>query len=310
MAWRRTLSIMQSFATLDLPRGTAVVCHDAGAANIVVAGLRASGRVDWRAVMQGPAAAIWTRAFGEPAPFGDVREALAGAPMLISGTGWASMLEHDARACARASGVPSVAVIDHWVNYQARFERGGQTVLPDAFWVTDEYSQAEARRVFGPQARIECVRNDYIEAQLRAIGAVTPTSAPTLLYVLEPARADWGKGRPGEFQALDYFAGRFSDLNLPAGVRILLRPHPSDPPGKYDDWLAANAQLRAALDTEPDIGVSIGHARWLAGCESFALVLGLLAGRQVICTLPPWAPACRLPHKGLIHMKDFESGST
>lgn len=306
MARRRTLSTMRNFVTPELPPGTAVVCHDAGAANIIVAGLRASGRSDWRPVMHGPAHALWTRAFGEPGT-ADLHDTIARAPMLLSGTGWASTLEHDARRIARDAGVPSVAVIDHWVNYAARFERDGEVVWPDVFWVTDEYAEAEARRVFGAQARIECVRNEYVEAQLAAIAAVAPASPAELLYVLEPTRNDWGRGEPGEFQALDQFVRLLPALGLPDALRIVLRPHPSDPPGKYDAWLSAQHDARMVLDVEPDIGVSIGRARWIAGCESFALVLGLRAGRDVICTLPAWAPACRLPHRGMIHLKDIES---
>jgi hypothetical protein len=33
------------------------------------------------------------------------------------------------------------------------------------------------------------------------------------------------------------------------------------------------------------------------------MVIALAAGRKVVCTLPPWAPECTLPHDGLIHLK-------
>ena len=50
---------------------------------------------------------------------------------------------------------------------------------------------------------------------------------------------------------------------------------------------------------------SISKSSFVVGCESFALVIALLAGKEVYCSLPPWAPNCRLPHDGLVHLKNF-----
>ncbi len=42
------------------------------------------------------------------------------AASIITGTGWASDLEHSARLLAASHGKPTIAVIDHWVNYEAK----------------------------------------------------------------------------------------------------------------------------------------------------------------------------------------------
>lgn len=285
----------------DLPLRTAVVCHDAGAANIVIAGLLESGRSDWRAYMQEPAEKLWKAAFPGVALCGSLDKALEGAELLVTGTGWASDIEHEARRLAQLRGVKSAAVIDHWVNYAERFARHGETVWPDEFWVTDEYALEIALRTFPGEAVFQ-VPNHYIERQLRDISQVEKTGEPELLYVLEPVRADWGRGIPGEFQALDYFFSRLPELGLPAEAVIRLRPHPSDPNGKYSRWIDLHPEMNIRLDTSLSITESLGRATWVAGCESFALVLALMAGRKVYCTLPPWAPLCRLPHGGLIQL--------
>jgi len=46
----------------------------------------------------------------------------------------------------------------------------------------------------------------------------------------------------------------------------------------------------------------------VVGCESFALVVALAAGRRVCSTLPPWAPPCRLPQPGIVRLADRWSG--
>ncbi|MFJ9450921.1 hypothetical protein [Herbaspirillum sp. NPDC101397] len=291
--------------TPDYPSSTAVICHDAGAANVIIAALKHSGRTDWRACMQGPAYRLWIESFPEIPVYETPEEALEGVELLISGTGWASDCEHLARLAARRMNIPSVAVIDHWVNYAERFVRDAEVVWPDEFWVTDEDALAIAQASF-PGARVVQVENWYLRQQLAKIAAVPRPLMPELLYVLEPARSDWGRGHPGEFQALDYFVEKLSLLDLPSTIQIRLRPHPSDPLGKYDDWIRRHPQLNLILDDSPAIFESLGRADWVAGCESFALALALQAGRVVYCTQPPWAPPCRLPQSGLIRLGELD----
>lgn len=288
-------------AALSKVHSAAVVCHDAGAANIVIAGLMTTGRSDWRAYMQGPAEKLWGEAFSDVASCHTLDSAMEGVELLVTGTGWASDVEHKARVLAKSYGVFSIAVIDHWVNYEERFVRNGKTVWPDEFWVTDEYALEIARHTF-PDRIVRLLPNHYVEMQLRDIAQEEVTGAPELLYVLEPTRNDWGRGIPGEFQALDYFVRHLPNLGLPSGTIIRLRPHPSDTRGKYDDWIAGHPNLNIQQDVSLNITKSLGRASWVAGCESFALVLGLMAGRKCYCTLPPWAPACRLPHRGLVSL--------
>jgi len=287
----------------------AVVCHDAGACNVILPWLRRPD-LSQRAVMDGPAARLYRSRFGAAAAVPDanapdaaLEAALRGAAMLLSGTGWASDLEHRARRLARARGVFSVAVIDHWINYPMRFERDGETVWPDEFWVTDERALAIAQTAF-PGAVVRCFDNLYLRAEAAAIAPQPPS--PQVLVVLEPARSDWGRGVAGEFQALDHFMQRRAEAGVPDTAPIRLRPHPSDPPGKYDAWIAAQRQRFAgadvALDHHATLAGAIGASTWVVGCESMALVIALAAGRRVVSTLPPWAPPCRLPQPGIARL--------
>ena len=295
---------MQNLMAIKLPIRTAVVCHDAGAANVVIAALLETGRNDWRSYMQGPAEKIWKTTFPQVALYDSIAQVIDGSELLITGTGWASNIEHEARRNARIQGVKSIAVIDHWVNYAERFVRNGEQILPDEFWVTDKYALEITRSTF-PGKFVLHVPNYYVAKQLHDIALVEKPKFPELLYVLEPMRSDWGRGVPGEFQALDYFISCLPNLALPASIAICLRPHPSDLHGKYDDWIKRHANLNIKLDESINITNSLGRAQWVVGCQSFALVLALMAGRTVYCTMPPWAPLCLLPHKGIVNLKNL-----
>lgn len=290
---------------LDLSSPAAVVCHDAGAANVILAWMRAEEGCDWRVVMQGPAAKLWAEVGIPNAKRYDMLEqAIEGATVLLSGTGWASDLEHESRRLARSRRIRSVAVIDHWVNYKERFIRQGEIVFPDEIVVTDDYALREAERCF-PGLKIHSRPNLYLEGLVRQISlADRPESQ--VLYVLEPIRADWGKLLAGEFQALDYFVSNIAKLGIAQDSLVRLRPHPSDVAGKYDEWLKRHRGLHVMLDDSPSLASAISKVEWVAGCETYAMVVALAAGRRVVSTLPPWAHRCRLPHSAIISLRDME----
>jgi len=277
---------------LDVP--LAVVCHDAGACNVILPWLqRRSFQV--RAVMQGPALRLWRARFGNAPLCHSLDEALRGARLLLSGTGWASALEHDARVMAQQRGVRSVALIDHWVNYPQRFVRDGHTQWPDEFWVTDDDALQLARWHF-PASRVRLQHNGYLAEQVAAVRPMADIDQGVLV-VMEPMRTDWGRGTAGEWQALDWFMQQRVAAGIPALAPIKLRPHPSDEAGKYATWLARHPAVQ--LDGSASLAEALQGTRWVVGCESYALVVALAAGRTVFTSLPPWAPRCRLPQAGI-----------
>ena len=303
----------QQLSTLPphLKSPIAVVCHDAGAANLVFAWLRGwahSGLLDqheFRLVLQGPALVAWeAQALALPNMqlHTELHTAFEGAHCVLTGTGWASSLEHDARKLASSLHISSIAVIDHWVNYQPRFERAGEVVLPNTLWVSDPYAAVMATHIFKGIPVIE-LPNIYLQDMVKAIPPVQQ-DCRNVLYVLEPIRNEWGRRLAGEFQALDFFVQHLAQMVGPEPVYISLRPHPSDMPGKYDAWIQAHAHLNVALDTRPSLNQAIEHAKWVVGAESFAMVVADAAGRQTYSSLPPWAHRCQLPQTSIKHLRD------
>ncbi|MEM7689137.1 MAG: hypothetical protein AAF291_08955 [Pseudomonadota bacterium] len=277
----------------------AVAIHDAGAANMIAAWVAAAKRPPKVVIAQGPARAIWEQRFGEASIKNDVQR-IAEAGILISGTGWASDLEHRARIEAAKRRIMSIAVVDHWVNYAMRFERKGVVQLPDAIWVGDADALRIAHGAF-PKVKIAQYPNLYLSEQARAAGP--SPEAGDILFLAEPARSDWGREEPGEFQALDHFAERRGAAGIRSDTPMRLRPHPSDPDGKYDDWIARHPAI--SLDRSPNMAAALRGARWVVGLNSAGLVIALEAGRAVICALPAHAPRCVLPHTGIIRLADL-----
>jgi hypothetical protein len=294
---------MESFVIPDLAMPVGIVCHDAGGANQILAMVCAANLCGISVYMEGPAKILWDAAFSGGHSSSNLSDLLANAKTLVTGTGWASNLEHEARVQARDRGIYSIAVLDHWTNYAERFDRDSVEVLPDEIWVVDECALRLARKIF-PSVKIMLFPDCYADQQARRIAPLSAVVKNELLYLLEPMRSGWGHDELGEFQALHYFFENLKQLALPEDTVIRLRPHPSDPAGKYDGFLAVPHQHQVLMDSG-DLTEALSRARWVAGCQTYAMTLALKAGRIVYCSLPPWAPACKLPHKGLIHIKDL-----
>ena len=293
---------MASSLQFDPCRPFGVVCHDAGGANQVIAMLQRRSWSPTVACMAGPASLLWQQAFPDQCFVSDLPH-LAGLDTLITGTGWASTLEHDARHCAREAGIKLVSVLDHWTNYASRFSRRGTVVLPDELWVVDEYAETLAQETF-PDIPVIRQPDYYAEREIAAVAPMSPRFHNELLYVLEPMRSDWGRSEPGEVQALRFFLMLMPELGIPPGTVVRLRPHPSEVADKYAAFLNEDSVYPVRMATGTLVS-DLSHSCWVAGCQSYAMTLALRAGRTVFGTLPPWAPRCALPHHGIVHLRDM-----
>jgi hypothetical protein len=276
-----------------------IVAHDAGAATQIFAWIK-SGllRIErCKFCLEGPAA----KSFRVQQPDTELlplEDALIGTQILLSGTGWANSLEHDARMIAKNKGIKSIAVIDHWVNYRERFVRNHIEVMPDIIWVSDKYAYLKAKSCF-PNIEIVEQRNDYIKDQVDEVSSFKiekKGGTTNILYVLEPIREVWaGNDVLGEFQALEFFLNSIPSLSLGDCLSIVLKPHPSDPEDKYNQWVKSLSLSNIKIEKEKSLASLIAWSDVVVGCETYAMVVALYAKKRVISALPRYAHNCRLP---------------
>lgn len=287
---------------------TAIVAHDAGAANHLISWLR-SGYLSAdtaRLCFDGPAADAYKKIIPG---FNSLclNEVLDGASQLISGTGWASSLEHNGRILAKGKNIYTIAIIDHWTNYPDRFIRDNEELLPDEVWVVDVYAKELAEKFF-PNIKIVIQRNDYIEIQRREIAACNRivSSKTRILFLMEPILEPWaGNKVPGELQAFNFFTENMHCLNLGSSVEIVIRPHPSDPKGKYESCLEQFDYMGVKVVDNLSLAQMLAWSDIVIGCQTYAMVVALTIGKKVVSALPSYAPPCKLPHKGIIHLREY-----
>ena len=290
----------------------AIVSHDAGGAEVLSSLVRRL-QEPCRLVLEGPAVAIFERKLGALQRV-SIDEALECCDRLVTGTSWASDLELRALQKAHQLKIPSASFLDHWVHYAERFRNGESTILPDEIWVGDKEAERLAVTVF-PDLPVKLVPNPYFE-DIRASlsGMANPgTSTGTeeyVLYVCEPVR-EHARSQDGddnawgytEESALEYFLENRKVLC--GGIqRLVIRPHPSEPADKYH-WALDAADCQASISTGRTLLEDIAPATIVIGCESTALVIGLISGKQVVSCIPPGGRACSLPHRNIQHLQDM-----
>lgn len=298
-----------------------MVAHDAGAARLLFSWLQPLQR-QLRFFVQGPARQILDKERPDISPCEGLEACLDQTQLLLSGTGWSSNLEHRARQFAAERNIRSIAILDHWVNYRERFVRQGRIALPEGLWVADSEALALAHSQF-PTLSVQEHPNLWLNQLISEVASYRSTlqkkgikrAARNLLYLLEPLR-DHANGELNgqEFVALNYWLEKLPSLASNGQIikdrqllKLRLRPHPSEEPGKYEEWIRSHShEWPIELDTNPSLAISLAQADVTFGCETQALVASMACNLPTFCTLPPLAPPCRLPHSKLLHLANTD----
>ena len=209
--------------------------------------------------------------------------------ILICGTSWQSSLEKKFFRKAKSQKKRVIAILDHWVNYKERFIIDESTlVLPDEIWVCDDYAYKIAKSIFS-HSIIKKIENPYIQSIKEQIillnKSISIDSKENILYVCEPIR-DHAKLQFGdenyhgysEESALKFFLNNVDFLRM-THKNVIVRPHPSESREKYN-WVFDYYNDQISIGGVKDLIEEILCSSVIVGCESMAMVIGLLANKK------------------------------
>ena len=288
-----------------------VVAHDAGGAELISSYIRRS-QIECNFVLEGPALSIFARKLGKLSTM-PLSEGIARSDNILCGTSWKSDLEFSAITMAKVQGIPSIAFLDHWSNYKTRFLRSGVTSLPDEIWVTDHHAQKIAKREI-PGCFARLVGNPYFEDikdELERLPQINRPTHGSLLFLSEPVSqhalefyGDSNYFGYTELEALRYLLSNVSEF-LKEVSHITIRPHPSDRQGKYG-WVTSEfPMLDFKLGGSDSLLSEISSSDIVTGCNSVALVIGVLAKKRVISVVPPGGKYAHMPYAGIEFFRDY-----
>ena len=290
-----------------------IVCHDAGGAEVVSSYVNRNN-LTAEYYLKGPAISIFERKLGITKNSDSLFDLVKNSDWLLCGSGWQSDLEWSLIQEAKKQGKKVISFLDHWVHYQERFTRNNNKYLPDEIWVGDAYAEKIAKKNF-PDSTIKFVENPYfldIKKNLLEFKKSNRVQAKlnSVLYICDPIREYaylqhgdenyWGYT---EESALQYFLSN-TDHELFSNKSIVIRPHPSETPGKYH-WVHAYYGKQIEINNNKSLIHHILNSEIVVGCESMAMVVALMAGKKVISCIPKGGKPCVLPYKEIKIMKDL-----
>ena len=292
--------------TLESP--LAVVCHDVGAANLIVEWLK-DCHIDMKVCMEGPARKLWKRNFPNYELY-PIESVMDDAVTLLSGTGWGSF-EFIARTQAKRRNIKNIAVIDHWSNYRERFVIDGHEELPDVIIVADNYAYKQVKSLF-PSILVIQLPNNYLQQEAKKAYSARQRECrepfENILIIAEPVREEIsGINNYIEFDSIDFLMNNLKKINVSENcINFNLRLHPSEPIDKYDflqkKYNDLNIQFNISKNNE--LFEDIAWADLVVGMNSFALIIALTAEVPVMSILPPESAECILPYGEIVHLRE------
>lgn len=230
----------------------------------------------------------------------------------VNGIDW----EKRAVALAANLGIPSLALLDFWSNYRARFEApAGTLVLPDRIAVMDELARNEMASEGFPGERLVVTGQPVFDAlqerrtnakasQYQSVRADLGIEGDTRLVLfasqpladvhggIERVRAIWGYDERQVFElcrtALLALANRRH-----ANIVMAVRPHPREP--RPLTVTLSGSGFRCIPWQSPDRLDAVLAADVVLGINSMLLMEAVLLGRIVVSVQPDLRIADPLP---------------
>ena len=294
-----------------------IVSHDAGGAEVVSSWVRRHPEYQYYFCLDGSAVEIFQRKIGtiDNQPVNNLNMLIQKSDWILTGTSWASDLEKEVIKLGKEQKKKVVSFLDHWVNYPQRFEYNGRICLPDEIWVGDKDALKIAQNYF-PQEKLRLVPNPYfqdIKDEIKSIKASEKqTTKIRILYVCCGPIGEYSikkYGHPLHWGYTEYDALRFFFEKLPNIIPIenveyvRVRRHPSESKNKYDNILEEYPAIPFQKSEGNSLIKDCVWADWVVGCESMAIVVGLLAKKKVFSCIPVEGKSCSLPYKEIISIR-------
>jgi len=287
-----------------------ICCNDAGGSEVVAAWVQKNSQYTYRFILKGPAVKIFKRVLGDINNTDVLDEKLFyNIDFLLTGTSWSTTLELECIHLAKKKKIPSASYLDHWVNYRERFsfpKIGWERNLPDEIWYGDEYALPLLLTNGFEKEILKYVPNEYFRTLKENFDKSTSIQYK-YLYVCEPV-ADHMKELYGdpmylgydEFSAMESFFQRIK----PKEGKILIRLHPSEEKGKYEYIINKySSSFDIEYSKHSTLVTDINLSEKVVGCESMAMVMAVLAEKEVYTLIPISKNKCRLPFDEIKELK-------
>ena len=249
-----------------------VAANDAGGAQQVYSLMEKLNK-PFVALLNGPAIDIFDKGNVEFKAL-NIDSDLIKCDLIITGSGWMSDLEFNALKICEESNIPSLTILDHWVNYKARFNRNFE-INPNMLAVTNTNALELAKKDF-PNTPILLIPDYQLEGYRTEINReFTPSK---ILILLEPNSSisdEFNIDLDMESEIIRK-AVLINQKNFYGGV--VIRPHPSTQ--------SYNLHVKNLIETNTCVSISsnsnlvddLKFTKIVLGFSSYGLYLSSMCG--------------------------------
>lgn len=276
-----------------------VVCNDAGASDII-SEIAIILQHDLKILyhLSGPAEDIFHRKglFKKSIPLASL---ILKADTIVTGTGWQTSLERDARETAKRLSKKCFVVLDHWQEFRSRFrEPNGEFIFPDEILVTDTLALTLASAQI-PEVPIQLIRDFHIDRLVKQFNDTTMIIHHDLLPILylsdgQPYSVESEFSQINQIAKLSRFTNSVANFSSAPITQISVRPHPADiswnPPPQEILGITIKMENGTLLET-------IAKSSLVIGTDSMALYIAMRLGKRTLTLIdeamrPLWMDFC------------------
>ena len=276
-----------------------VVCNDAGASEII-SEIAIILQSDFKILyhLSGPAEDIFHRKgmFEKSIPLDDL---ILMADTIVTGTGWQTSLERDARETAKRMSKKSFAVLDHWQEYRNRFrDPNGEFTFPDEILVTDTLALTLASAQI-PEVPIQLIRDFHIDRLIKQLNDTTFIKQDDLLPILylsdgQPYSIDSEFSQINQIAKLSKFRNKIETVSDAPLAQISIRPHPADISWNSPPSEILGISIKIANGTLLE---TIVKSSLVIGTDSMAMYIAMRLGKRTLtlsdeARRPLWIDFC------------------
>lgn len=270
----------------------AVFSHDAGGAQFLSHWVKNNNCNEYRYSLKGPAIKIFKENIKQ-VELTETNIALEWADIIYCSSSYYSNFEKEIILQSKKLGKFCISFLEHWSYYYERYSFNNKINLPDEIWVGDKYANSLVKEFF-PNIKVRLIQNYYFKYVSKKIRdfSKSSNSKKNILYVGSSwieidNRFDEENKRyfSPDDDSIIYLMKNINLLNTEI-KHIYIRPHPSDPDKKYDEF-ANQFSLIKICDSRISLEQYIGEAEIIIGCDTMPMVFALLNNKRVICSLPP-----------------------
>lgn len=235
--------------------------------------------------------------------------------LIVTGTSSEDFTERHLWRAAKAAGITSFAVLDQWTNYRLRLISEGDDptadrpasdlILPSFFFIMDDFARKEMcalgidreRLLVSGQPFFDYVRktgDGVATAEIDELRCKLTGTEDGLVFVFasQPlasvhrmngmAEDHWGYTEETILQEVVKCLSKLTE-EMSVNVTLVIRMHPKDEPGVYDDILATcPSSINVVVDRETDSNLLLKSADLIIGIFSMILLEAAILDRRFI----------------------------